>query len=517
MYKKHIRVAAVTILTVVFATMMSTVALAETPYNNYTYTEWSTSVPSPEAYVPENTFTGSQLGTTNFKEPSDFCFGPDGKMYVLDSGNNRVVIFDDKMNFVKEYTHFIDPKLEGSQMGAVVEGGIVLNGTVDLGADAAKVIVENPSGIYVDKDNYLYVCDTEGGRVLKIDQEGKIVLEYRKPTDSTYSSQIYRPTKITIDNNGNAYIISESVYQGALIYDKNGEYMTFYGCPRMQVTAKVIIDRMWKKILSKEARSAMAAYVPVEFTSLYIDNDGFIYTCSAYTETGVEQIRKLNYLGNNIYPYTDNFGEEDIVYDAGSKIVTNFIDICVDEKDFVISLDYTRNRVYVFDQDGTRLMTFGTSGAQVGTFRAPVAVDTKDGKIYVLDKTKANLTVFVPSEYGSLILSAVELYNKGLYSEAQKPWQEVLSINANCEMAYRGIGQAMVKIGDYKNAVEYFRLGYDRINESKAFEDYRAEVLRENFAIVMIVILLIAVLLFMVTNNKIRAKVFGRKKRKDGK
>lgn len=314
-----------------------------------------------------------------------------------------------------------------------------------------------------------------------------------------------------------AYILSESVYQGALVYDKDGNYMTFYGCPPVQVTAKIILDRMWKKILSKDARSGIAAYVPVEFSSLFMDKKGFIYTCSSYTTQKVEQIRKLNFLGNNIYTFAGNFGEKDIVYEQGKGVYTNFIDICVDEENFVIALDSSRARVYIFDQDGNRLMTLGTIGSQIGTFRTPIAIETKNEKIYVLDKLKNNITEFSLSEYGKLIRNAVELYNSGLYSEAQQPWNEVLKINSNCEMAYRGIGQAMLKTGDYKSAVEYFKLGYDRENESKAFDKYRAQVLRQNFGIVMFFIFAVAVFLFIITNYKIRRKIAAKLFKKSGR
>lgn len=119
MYRKCKRVAVVMVTILMMFSILTTGVFAATPYENYTYTEWSTSVPTPESYVPTNTYTGSQMGTTNFKEPGDFCFGPDGRLYVLDSGNNRVVVFDSDMKFVKEYTSFTDPKAVGQQQAVV--------------------------------------------------------------------------------------------------------------------------------------------------------------------------------------------------------------------------------------------------------------------------------------------------------------------------------------------------------------------------------------------------------------
>lgn len=150
----------------------------------------------------------------------------------------------------------------------------------------------------------------------------------------------------------------------------------------------------------------------------------------------------------------------------------------------------------------------------MGGFRTPVAIDTLDSRVYVLDYSKGSITCFLPTEYGQKILEAVSLYHHGLYEEALAPWQEVLKMNSNFELGYSGMGQAMMKLGNYEKAVEYFRLGYDRANESKAFEKYRNAYLRSHTTLVISVLVLVVLFLVIVTSKCLSQRVFRRKRTK---
>ena len=108
----------------------------------------------------------------------------------------------------------------------------------------------------------------------------------------------------------------------------------------------------------------------------------------------------------------------------------------------------------------------------------------------------------------------MSLYHHGLYEEALAPWQEVLKMNSNFELGYSGMGQAMMKLGNYEKAVEYFRLGYDRANESKAFEKYRNAYLRSHATLVISVLVLVVLFLVIVTSKCLSQRVFRRKRTK---
>ena len=125
-------------------------------------------------------------------------------------------------------------------------------------------------------------------------------------------------------------------------------------------------------------------------------------------------------------------------------------------------------------------------------------------KTIVVDQTTCAITVYKLSDYGSVLHEAVGYYNKGLYIEAEKQWKEVLRYNANSDLAHVGIGKVYYSNGDYKNAMEEFRLANDRENYSKAFALYREEVLKDNFDLIAYAIVILIVVLFVV-------KKFGKK------
>lgn len=452
-------------------------AAEETPYRSYNQTEWNDAVAAPDAFRPVKQLCGKNFAEQPFLEPTDFYMTEKGELYLLEN-SGRIIQLDENLQMVNIITQIKT-------------------------ADGQDSPLQEPKGIYVAGEN-IYIADSGNSRGVRLNKSGVIEQTYEKPSNSAYTAEIFQPTKILADSDGMVYILSEGVYQGAVLFSAEGNFVSFFGSARVQVTFQQIVDRLWKSILSKEAGSNMAQYVPIELSNFDIDNNGFLYTCSTYTNNNVEQIRKLNYLGNNIHPFTGNFGEETTVYYQSAEVSTCFTDIHVDENNVLYALDQTRGRVYAFDSEGQRLFTFGTLGTMTGTFKQPVAVESYNGRVYVLDGQAATITCFEPTEYGEKILEAVALYNDGLYEQALTPWNQVLSMNAGYELAYRGMGEAMMKLGNYKEAVRYFRLGYDRDRESKAFSLYRETILRKNIPLLLIGFFLVIFLLIIITGKKFR-------------
>ena len=195
---------------------------------------------------------------------------------------------------------------------------------------------------------------------------------------------------------------------------------------------------------------------------------------------------------------------------------TQFVDLVVDENGFINALDYTFGRVFQYNQDSELLTIFGGLGSQLGLFKTPVAIESINGKIMVLDAGKNNITLFAPTEFGQAVHTAVKLYDDGLYEESIEPWLEVLKRNSNYELAYIGIAQAMMRIGNYEEAMKYYKLGYDREGYSKAFREYRTEVLRENFSLVMFFMLLIIVLIQLFLKKDEILRKLGRQRKRYG-
>ena len=132
-----------------------------------------------------------------------------------------------------------------------------------------------------------------------------------------------------------------------------------------------------------------------------------------------------------------------------------------------------KGRIFTYDTDGNLLYLFGGIGNRLGNFRDPVALDVIDNNFVVLDFNMSQITVFEPTEYGRLVREAVELHLTGKYDESAAKWEQVLKFNANCELAYIGMGKALLRKDDFRQAMKYFRLGNKRDYYSKAFDLYR--------------------------------------------
>ena len=74
--------------------------------------------------------------------------------------------------------------------------------------------------------------------------------------------------------------------------------------------------------------------------------------------------------------------------------------------------------------------------------------------------------------------------------------------NGNYDLAYIGIGRALLRQKQYKEAMRYFELKYDDDNYSKAYKQYRKIWVEDH--IVWIVVILLALFLIPMSIGKVK-------------
>jgi tetratricopeptide (TPR) repeat protein len=202
----------------------------------------------------------------------------------------------------------------------------------------------------------------------------------------------------------------------------------------------------------------------------------------------IEPIRRLNAMGADILirnGWVPPMGDWEWG-DAGDVSgPSRFIDITADSQDTYFAIDRNRGRIFTYDFQGNLLFVFGGLGNKAGYFQYPTAIEYKDGAILVLDARSGGMTVFTPTEYGQLIHAALAEYIKGNYEYSAELWERSLMYNANQDLAYIGLGRALMRQDRYKEAMYYFDLKYDRVNYSKAFQQYRKQVIEENIGFII--------------------------------
>jgi len=459
-------------------------AEAQSNFNSYSYDEWDESVAAPASYRPVMARNGLEIGSGSLNTPQDFFMDADGHLYVADTGNNRILILNAELELVD-----------------IIE-------TVHMNGE--EISLTDIEGMYVTREHVLYASQTASGRVLII-ENGEVTGTIEKPVSNLISEDfIFAPTKIGLDVYGRAYVLSKGCYSGLLQFDVDGSFMGFFGANKVEVTAQVAFDYMWKSILSDEQRAAMTSILPIEYSNIDCCEDGFVYTSTVGTQLPKSQIKKLNPLGNNIYYALGNeefnFGDEEFTYSKGKANYPSFIDVKTNEEGFIFAVDLTSGRIFERDQEANLIAVFGGMGNQLGTFSTPVAVETYGGRVYVLDRLKNNITVFEPTEYGALVERATVLYNDGHYEESSEVWMQVLARNANSRLAYNGIGKTYTQKEEYTEALQYLRYSGDKYSYSRAFGKNRLVVVRKYgvYAIVLVVCLVLAL--------SVRKRIIRRKK-----
>lgn len=474
--------------------LIPAMGIAETVYPSYTYNEWDESVSTPPGYIVESTIRGLQAEGGAWKQPQDLCVTPEGHILLADSGNNRILEYDSSWHLVREIT------------SATLENGETLP-------------LAEPNGLHVAADGTLYVALKKSAQAfvadLKTMQVQLLIENPRNPLlgdDFTFS-----PAKIGADNAGRIYILSTGCYSGFLQFSPQGEFMGYYGANKVAVTPEVLFNYYWKSIMTNEQRQNMTSILPVEYSNLYCAPDGFVYATTVATSSPVNQVKRLNPLGNNTYLARGdkeiNFGDEELAVTAqgaaSSTLLPTFVDAVVTpDSEFVFAVDRSYGRVFERDRTGNLIAVFGALGTQDGTFRQPVALDLLDGKVLVLDTAKNNVTVFAPTAYASLVHEAVSLYNAGEYEASRSVWLDVLKHNSNATQAYAGVGRALLKENQHEEALRYFRLGDSREEYSQTYRIVRLNRLREG-AVGAVCIVAALVILFKVIS-------FIKKKRKKG-
>ena len=373
-----------------------------------------------------------------------------------------------------------------------------------------------PYDVCVDPEGNIYVADYGHQRIVKMDKDLHWINSFTKPDDATFDQSLsFLPKKIVVDVAGRVYALCQNVNKGLVKYEADGTFAGFIGANAVSVS---MAEYIWKRyFMTKEQRAQSESFVPTEYENIYIDPEGFIYaTNTVFKEEDLlsdnaKPIRRLNSMGTDILIKNDKYppiGDLEWVYGTDNaskeKGPSRFSDITVLNNDIYVALDRTRGRLFGYDSQGVLLWAFGSTGPMDGAFttNGAVSIEHMGYDLYVLDQLKSSITVFTPTEYGQTIYTASEMYLDGEYDRSAELWQDVLKMNANYPLAFRGIGRAILRQNRYQEAMEYFELAHDQENYGRAFKMYRKEWIEKN--VWWIILILAALLIVPLVLGRIR-------------
>ena len=401
----------------------------------YTYDCWDVDRESPDAYSVERVISGSDFKDCgNFSEPQGL-FSTGNKMYVADTGNNRICEFtyeNNEFTYVKEVTGYKD-------------------------AEGKDVKLNGPQDVFATDDGQMYIADTGNNKIVHLDADGNMVKVIGRPNDKTYTDAKFLPQKLVVDGAKRIFAQVQNVNKGFLEFDDTGDFTGFVGASEVTYD---FLTYLWKLVATKEQLNAKG-------TDILVRNG-----------------------------YNDPYGDLRYTEKGEMKGPSKFVDICCLSNDVYYALDNTKGRIFAYDFQGNMLYAFGGHGYKAGLFMNPSAIEDIGDSLLVTDQKLGTITQFTLTDYGKMINDGLAEYKKGNYDESANIWRKVLKHNGNYDQAYIGIGRALLREKNYKEAMDYFELKLDAKNYSKAFKLYREVWFEENIGTILIIIAILILLGF---------------------
>jgi DNA-binding beta-propeller fold protein YncE len=436
------------------------------PYQGYTFNYWGVLVPAPAAYEPVRSFVGADIcpDMGNFVNPVDLHVCPQGLLWVVDTGNNRIVVFNVRLELVR------------------IIGGFYREGVWQT--------FNSPRGVFVTENGEIFIADTENLRVPILDAAGNYLREL-EPPDLDFDNRLpFAPMSVAVDRGGRVYVIVRHVVEGILCFDTEGEFIGYFGTIHV---GRNVMELFWRSFMTDTQIERRRRLVPTEFQSMAVDQYNFIFTTNLTPWGHANQVMRLNSRGQNVLRNQNwrvHIGGDQRHRSMGELAgPSQLIDVIARPHGMFTALDRTRGRVYTYDSEGNLLYVFsGMSapgwGTVEGMSRRPAAVEVLGDDIYVLDAHQGRIKHFAPTEYGELINLAIALRYNGEDDKAVEVWRTLTALDENFELAWAGIGRSMLAAGEHGAAMYYLRRGMDTAHLSIAFRRHRQDVMQDILPVV---------------------------------
>jgi sugar lactone lactonase YvrE len=191
-------------------------------------------------------------------KPVNIAVDEDGTRYVADVDLNRVMVYDANNRYVRAIG---DPEAWSPTDVAIIGKRLYVtdkkNGHVVLVEKATGEELRRfdqleggegsiflPTNLAVGVDGSVYVTETGNFRVVKLDDQGKLVQTFGSLGQKL--GQFVRPKGVAVDREGRVYVVDAST-EVVQIFNSDGELLLFFGGAGnnpggLNIPAKVVID-----------------------------------------------------------------------------------------------------------------------------------------------------------------------------------------------------------------------------------------------------------------------------------
>ena len=432
---------------------------------SYTYDENGNDVSIPDAYTFKKSVDITDSEGVRASDPHGLVVSEEtGKTYVVDTGNNRILVFSDDFSYEKALSEF--------------------------------------------KNGDLLIADTQNNRIIKCNADGNVKQVIERPENMTgvSDSEVFLPVKLAVDSIGRIYVVARNINRGIIQLDSQGKFMGYIGSPQVQYDIMTIILR---RFYTEAQQAKSEQFVPTEYNNICMDGEDFLWaTISSLDAEDIENtikskdksgsvtpVKKLNTMGTDVLKRNGFYAPMgDLEFDEEPSRI---IGVSTSDNGVYSMLDQQNGHVFTYDDNGNLLFVFGKLGNEKSSFQTPADIRYKGDQILVLDSGLGKIFVFSPSSYGELVLEAVASQYNGDYEEAYGLWSQLASQNTNFKYAFVGLGNAMLEQGEYDAALKYFKYAEDTERYSDTVEIIRKQNVQKYFPAIMVTVIVIAVVILL--------------------
>ena len=331
------------------------------------------------------------------------------------------------------------------------------------------------------------MCDSKNRQILILNPKTFEVIQIVSEPEGVNFTAKFEPVKMVVDSSGRMYVISTGVYEGILLINYDGSFMTFVG---VNYTTLSFWDALKRSQKTEEQLAQETTILQTSFNNLTIDKKGFLYTVSGAisnadgTKSTDTMIKKINSTNSDVLKrngYNKPIGDLITIKTGANAGSSNFAAITVNEYGVYTVADTKGNKLFTYDNEGNLLYISGGSGQQVTDIKIPVAVAYQGENLLVLDKGNKCVMRFKPTDFAKSINKAVYYEYIGDADKAADEWQNVIHANPAYELAYVGVGKKLYEEGRYQEAMLNFEKGADVKYFSRAYKMYRDDIIGKYF------------------------------------
>ena len=478
--------------------LMSTAVSASIPYSTYTYDIYGYVMESPDAYVPSLQVDFRYMGLSkNFTSASltDLETDDDGNVYLVDSLGNRVIVLDPyyKLSFTIE--SFVNSEGVPDTFNKPRGVFITENEIYVCDSNNYRIVIFDREG------NYLRTLDAPRSELLGDTDYLPVACAVTKD-GAIYVISEGQYQGVLVLNQDGSFI--QFVGATKVVLTAWEQLMQDFYTEEIKEKLSTYVSKPYNNITVDSSKSFV--YVT---TSGYATSDDSAEKEAQYAQlsskkTDYSPVKLLNPAGNDIMKRNGFWapsGEVAAEFDPWNPtihLVSEIVDVAVGEEETWSIVDASRSRVYTYDRDGKLLFAFGDGGAdntnavdQLGNITNLNAIAYQGSKILLLDMTNSVFTVYSRTTYGDLLMEAIHAQNERDYDTAIEKWRDVLKRNNNFDEAYVQIGLAYYRNGQYEEAVEYYKLAYETDNYSDAYREIRKEYIQKYLWVIPIVVVVL--------------------------